>query len=818
MELALPLTGPTICRSYTPGPFLIGAAVNDTLVLVIDGATITLPLTPGVTQTADQVAADIALALAAAGAEAVVDTVDGCVRITSTKPVGSGEIIPWGGTAQDTLGFPPGVYVGSGPQYHVHKLAAAKDAVKDLADTINGGGKNVFVVGPDQSSVIEATVSGNTLSIAFKTSPPPAQVMGKLGNGEIITVRWFHEGDGTQGVTFGDNRSIRFSGGDNDTQYHITLPLGFLTDKNAAVFSAADCRKMYMVFAPRFEIVEQSLDDGCFLTAGVGPGDTTWSVDSGAGLTGRRYFIGDDASEERMLLVAGGATSITVQRGYESSTPGSWLAGTRMKKFPPISGFQSDVEWGVTISNIAVTGDASLKVGGDSERIEESDAQCKYTGFWEDYKYGAVGWPSQWWSKGHAKRTGPTELADVRAVVIQYSATEEHDLYLGTSLNTDCGKVAVTVDGVGAAESPMDLYLVEYGGTTANVKIASAVPAGNHTVVLTALFDKNAASTGYFFYFDYLWPLVPQDVPDPQKEYPDVSLAIDFDTDHGYKKPPAWHIWHLQKLGFNGHADVYMGVFWNNKRRRVGATHPYATVEYALGEGIAAPQANEVVSLTVSGTTMNHTVLEGESLQDIVNGMRVLINQFSGVWADNNYGTSTTLRIQSKAPSWSFPGLAVPDGLARLLGAATEPFAITAGSSDALQFTIGGEGGTVVPVTLTAGAARTAAEVATEIQAALVAAGVDGGAQDVGGAVEVWATNRIDTDTVANSANLTLGLYGPAWINSIRATVTDHLGEVGAEGDRSERPPCAGGARLVVRRRHRLHPNLLRIGLLLRQN
>ena len=331
--------------------------------------------------------------------------------------------------------------------------------------------------------------------------------MGKLGNGEIITVRSFHEGDGTQGITFGDNRSIRFSGGDNDTKYHISLPLGFLTDKNAAVFSAADCRKMYMVFAPRFEIVEQALDDGCFLTAGVGPGDTTWSVDSGAGLTGGRYFIGDAASEERVLLLAGGATSITVQRGYESSTPGSWLAGTRMKKLPPISGFQSDVEWGVTISNIAVTGDASLKVGGDSERIEESDARCKYTGFWEDYKYGAVGWPSQWWSKGHAKRTGPNDIADVRAVTIQYSATEEHDLYLGTFLNTDCGKVAVTVDGVAPAESPIDLYLVEYGGTTANVKIASAVPAGNHTVVLTALFDKNADSTGYYFYFDYLWPL-----------------------------------------------------------------------------------------------------------------------------------------------------------------------------------------------------------------------------------------------------------------------------------------------------------------------
>jgi hypothetical protein len=53
------------------------------------------------------------------------------------------------------------------------------------------------------------------------------------------------------------------------------------------------------------------------------------------------------------------------------------------------------------------------------------------------------------------------------------------------------------------------------------------------TLVITALFDQNAASSGYYFYFDYLWPLVPQDVPDAPKTYTDVSLAIDFDTDHG---------------------------------------------------------------------------------------------------------------------------------------------------------------------------------------------------------------------------------------------------------------------------------------------
>ena len=687
--------------------------------------------------------------------------------------------------------------------------------MQNLADTINNASSGgVAVTGPDQSSVIQATASGKTLTIAFKTSPPPATVMGKLGNGEILTVRSWHEtvpvdardasydaSKDVQGVTFGANRSIRFAGGDNDTKYHISLPLGALTDKNSQTVPTVDCRKMYMVFAPRFEIVEEALEDGCFLTAGVGPGDTIWSVDSGAGLTGGRYFIGDATSEERVLLVAGGASSIHVQRGYESSTPASWPAGTRMKKLPPISGFQSDVEWGATISNIAVTGDASLKVGGDSARIEESDKRCQYTGYWEDYKYGAVGWPSQWWSKGHARRTGPNDLADVRAVTIQYSATEEHDLYLGTFLYTDCGKVGVTVDGVAPAESPIDLYLNEYGGTTASVKIASAVPAGNHIVVLTALFERNADSTGYYFYFDYLWPLVPQDVPDPQKEYPDVSLAIDFDTDHGYKKPPAWHLWHLQKLGFNGHADVYMGVFWNNKRRRVDATYPYATIEYRLADGMAAPVAGDIVTIQVSGSSMQHTILEGESLQDIVNGMRVLINQFSGVWADDNYGTSTTLRIQSKAPSWSFPGIWVDDGKAELGGYVNEPFAITAGVNDALLFTFGGDGGQQVNVTLTAGAARTGAEVAGDIQAAFTAAGAPATAEPVSFG-QIWIESPLDI-AVEGTACATLGLDGSRAANSIQATLTDHLGEVGDEGDweliDSVSPVMTEGARKWIR-------------------
>ncbi len=543
----------------------------------------------------------------------------------------------------------------------------AKHLLQKLAQIINTTGDPVAGrFGPDQSGVIAATATAFSTSVAnlqlqFVMPALPTARYGKLGNIDRVLVTSGHvdaeppDPPGSQQIAWSDGSgtSRRFSGGDNDTKYHITLDFTQpLLDKLGRTVPMNDCRKMYMVFAPRFEITEQELEDGCFLTTGVGPNDTVWRVDDSSKLSGGRYFIGTSTAEERVRLVSlDSPTQITVERGYQSSTPGTWAAGTRVKKLSPISGFASDAEWGATISNITVTGDRTLKVGGAAPRIEESDGRCKYTGFWESYKY-AGGFPTQWWSTGHAKRTAPATALDVRKVRITYSKSETHDLYLGTFLYTDCGKVNVSVDG---AATTHDLYLAEFGGTTANLKVRGNVAAGTHMVEITALFDKNADSTGYYFYFDYLWPMVPQDVPDAPEILSDVSLAIDFDTDHGYKKPPAWHLWHLQKLGLQGHADVYMGVFWNNKRRRVGATYPYATIEFS-----GSPVPGDVASITISGTTINHAIGYGETLESIVSQMRAAINgMFVGVWVDDNFGTSATLRIHSKAPSWTFPSISV---------------------------------------------------------------------------------------------------------------------------------------------------------------
>jgi hypothetical protein len=151
------------------------------------------------------------------------------------------------------------------------------------------------------------------------------------------------------------------------------------------------------------------------------------------------------------------SSTVLVRRGEDSSTPQSWPAGTRIQR----------------ISNFTLTGDRTLKAGGDAPRIEESDGRCRYEGFWEDYRYGAA-WPTQWWSLGHAKRCAPTSASDLRRVTIRYSYPRAHDLSLGTWLGRDAGRIEVTIDG--DAPALHDLYLNDYNGLAAMKRLATVLP------------------------------------------------------------------------------------------------------------------------------------------------------------------------------------------------------------------------------------------------------------------------------------------------------------------------------------------------------
>lgn len=238
------------------------------------------------------------------------------------------------------------------------------------------------------------TGPGDPIASYLRISFKPDSGYSKLGNLDRVLATCGHEGEGElSGYWF--QRTARFTGGDSDKKYRVTLDFTQpLYDKNGQLVPMNDCRKIYLVFAPRFERIEEQLEDGCFLTADAQPGDTVLHVDNTSALAAGRYFIGNSESEERVLLVSvDSGSQIAVQRGYQNSTPAAWPAGTRLKKVSPVTGVASDIEWRVTISNINVTGDRSLKVGGGALRIEESDARCEYAGYWEDNVYGA-GWPT----------------------------------------------------------------------------------------------------------------------------------------------------------------------------------------------------------------------------------------------------------------------------------------------------------------------------------------------------------------------------------------------------------------------------------------
>ncbi|HEU0139701.1 MAG TPA: hypothetical protein VFQ79_08325 [Bryobacteraceae bacterium] len=545
-------------------------------------------------------------------------------------------------------------------------------------------------------------------------------------------------------------------GAGNSRAYRFTLPFPLLSgylngNRNSLVpVPAGNIVKVHLTFAPRFEDVEAGLAVGGLLKEGVStsPAGTEeeWRVaDAEAMLAGLKYYVGTANAEERITCLANfglvqpdlddTATwyyRLLVRRGEDSSMPQAWPPGTRIQRISTITGTRSDIEWQVRISNIAVTGDRSLKVGGDAPRIEESDGRCRYEGFWENYAYGAS-WPTQWWSRGHARRCAPNDAQDQRAVTIRYSYPSQHDLYLGTWLGRDAGRIQVVIDG--GAPLVHDLYLNDYNGLAAMKKLAAALPGGTHTVEIRALFDKHPASNGYYFYFDYLWPLEPQDPPDPPKVYNDVSLAIDFDTDHGYKKPPAWHVWHLKKLGFLGHADVYLGVFWNNKRRRIEATYPNCTAS------IGGWRPDEPLWINLSGTTLYFAPGTGLETKDIAAHLRAMINvTFPGVWCTSDGGS---IHIRSRAPSYTFTISASPQ------------LSVSQGTGTYPKVTVDGKGRVTAGTNLAADDLPTHAHSAGDIVSGEFPHKIQKDGDDVGtrGALNLVQGNRISLATADDPAN-----------------------------------------------------------------
>lgn len=306
----------------------------------------------------------------------------------------------------------------------------------------------------------------------------------------------------------------------------------------------------------------------------------------------------------------------------------------------------ADTEWTATVSNWSVSdpgGRRPIKVAGaGSVRAGSRDAWATYSG---------SGWAERSANnlyRGFARTSKTTG----DKVTVRYSCQATHDLYVGTALYRDRGIVSVRLDGDTATD--LDCYAAGDPEIATRRKIRTAVPAGEHVAEFTVSGTKHtslgawdANATDYYFVFDYLEAAIAADVPDPAQTYADLSPALDYSTDHTYKQTPQRLLWSFDRLGFHGHMNEYLGVFWWNERVRANATWSTLTVQFGgtWADGDAA-------FIDIGGFVMGKSVFPADTSSTIATHFRNFINgALVAMWAETT-GTAGELLIHVRTPVW----------------------------------------------------------------------------------------------------------------------------------------------------------------------
>lgn len=291
----------------------------------------------------------------------------------------------------------------------------------------------------------------------------------------------------------------------------------------------------------------------------------------------------------------------------------------------------STVEWEAVFSSWNITGPDSkrlLKVAGPgSVRLEETDSACQYTGIW------AV--ESGFYSGYFAKAT-----SDPAATLsVTYTCQFPHDLYVGTSLYLDRAKAGVRLDG--DTETELVCKLPTSASVVTRRRVRSGVAAGRHTVTFRIL-------EAGVFYFDFLEAAVLSDIPAALAPRTGISPALDFDTDHTYKLPPARLMWSMDQLGYGGPLNEYLGVFWWNERKLSGGSLSTAQVDFT-----GTFTAGDQIPLTLNGATLRKTVFPADTPTTIASHFAFWINgAFVGARASASGGTLTVYG-RSPAPAYT---------------------------------------------------------------------------------------------------------------------------------------------------------------------
>jgi hypothetical protein len=287
-------------------------------------------------------------------------------------------------------------------------------------------------------------------------------------------------------------------------------------------------------------------------------------------------------------------------------------------------------EFSVVVTNWSVTGSNLLYevAGPGSRRIEDDSTVIAYS-------------PASQWSNGIGNYSGGSihwTTTPGSSLQCSYTAGTDHTLYLGTRYTSEGGQVSVQVDGNAAV--PVNLALAEED-VLVRVPLGQLAGGVQHNVAIT-----HEGAAGTYFYFDFLEIAVSTNQLPEFAAIPAMTLATDWDTNNSIALAPERTAWLIQKLGFLGRVNHYVGALWFYELCRPGQQYASAAITFG-----GNPEWSQITSVTLGGTLMQHVNLIGDTAESVATCFALLINAGSNsVWAQADGATLTvTARMMGTA-------------------------------------------------------------------------------------------------------------------------------------------------------------------------
>jgi hypothetical protein len=285
-------------------------------------------------------------------------------------------------------------------------------------------------------------------------------------------------------------------------------------------------------------------------------------------------------------------------------------------------------EFSVAVSNWSVTGSNLLYsvAGPGSRRIEDDAPEVSFDGAWNsahgNYSGGSIRWT-----------TAPG--ARVRCT---YEANGAHTLLLGTRKADGAGAICVQVDGGPAKTFDLHLPAEDF---LVRIPLGTMSGQASHSVTVT-----HSGAPGTSVYFDFL------EIAYPSTQLPDfaatnqLTLATDWDTDHSIALAAERTSWLIDKLGFRGRANHYVGAMWFYELRRAGHNYASGTITFS-----GSPEFGKTTQVLLGGTELDHLNLIGDTAESVAKCFELMINAGStGVRASSAGAVLTiTSRVMGAA-------------------------------------------------------------------------------------------------------------------------------------------------------------------------